>query len=194
MLSPSWPETPAPPHRRDWRDTLRLGTDLALLGILLTLAALPVLTAGAAIATGSFAVRHFLAYDRWPPAATLARTFRSRLWPGLPAGPAVLVGAGLVALDVRALHRGLAPGGVPVTVAVLAVAALLAGALAVVAVTGRTGLALCWSRPVVPVAAAGVLLVMALLGVLIHPALTPVLAGYGLFALHVVVDRLTTPG
>jgi hypothetical protein len=189
-----WPATTAPPRRRDWRDTLRLATDLALLGIVLTLAALPLLTAGAAIATGSFAVRHFLEYDQWPSLPTLARTFRRRLGPGLLAGPAVLAVAGLVFLDVRGLHRGLVPGGVPMTVVVLAVAALLTGVLAVVAVKGRAALALCWSRPVIPVAAAGVLIVAIVLAFFIHPALTPVLAGYALFAVHVVVERLTTPG
>jgi hypothetical protein len=43
------------PH--DWRDSLRLAADLALLGIVVTLLSLPLLTAGAAVATGSYAIR-----------------------------------------------------------------------------------------------------------------------------------------
>jgi hypothetical protein len=40
------------------------------------------------------------------------------------------------------------------------------------------------------VAAAGVLAVAGLLAVLVHPALVPVLAGYVLFALHVVTPKV----
>jgi hypothetical protein len=46
------------------------------------------------------------------------------------------------------------------------------------------------ARPVVPVAAAGVIAVAAVLVVLVHPALTPILLGYTLFALHVVCAAL----
>ena len=57
-------------HRAsDWRETVRVATDLALLGLLTVLAALPVVTAGAAVATASAAVHHYLQYDRWPAVA-----------------------------------------------------------------------------------------------------------------------------
>ena len=50
----------------------------------------------------------------------------------------------------------------------------------------RALLRLAAARPVVPVAAAGVVVLAAALVLLIHPVLTPVLLGYTLFALHVV--------
>jgi len=44
-------------------------------------------------------------------------------------------------------------------------------------------------RPATVAAASGVLMVAVVLGMLVHPALSPVLAGYTLFALHVVARR-----
>jgi hypothetical protein len=46
------------------------------------------------------------------------------------------------------------------------------------------------ARPIVPIAVAGVVVLAAALVLLIHPALTPVLLGYTLFALHVVAASL----
>ena len=88
------------PH--DWRDSLRLATDLALLGILVTLAALPLVTAGAAVATGSMSIHRLITIGRWATAAELWSSFRARLGPGLLAGPVVLGGAWLVIVDVAA--------------------------------------------------------------------------------------------
>ena len=113
------------PH--DWRDSLRLAADLALLGVLLTLAVLPVVTAGAAVGTASAAIHRLVTIGRWPTAAECWAEFRARLRPGLPAGPVVLAGVLLVALDVAALRRGTVPGGGPATAAVLLAAALGAG-------------------------------------------------------------------
>jgi hypothetical protein len=195
------------PH--DWRDSLRLAADLALLGIVVTLLSLPLLTAGAAVAAGSFAIGHLIAAGRWPSFADLWAFFRRRLLPGLVAGPAVAVATVLVVVDVAALRRGAVPGGGPVLTAVLAVAALAAGYVALVAVragtvnagpsgievldggAARSALAIALSRPVVPLAAAGVLGVAALLAWFVHPVLVPVVAGYVLFALHVVTPRVT---
>src|SRR5689334_21780708 len=97
------------PH--DWRDSLRLAADLALLGIVVTLLSLPLLTAGAAVAVGSYAIAHLIAHGRWPTAAELWAVFRRRLLPGLVAGPAVSAVVALVAVDVAALRRGVVPGG-----------------------------------------------------------------------------------
>jgi hypothetical protein len=198
------------PH--DWRDSLRLAADLALLGIVVTLLSLPLFTAGAAVAAGSFAIGHLVANGRWPSAADLWSYFRRRLLPGLVAGPAVAAVIALVVIDVAALRRGNVPGGAPVLTAVLVVAALTAGYTALVAVqagtvtaapiaggsrgefpgggAARSALAIALGRPIVPLAAAGVLAVAALLAWFVHPVLVPVLAGYALFALHVVTPRL----
>ena len=72
--------------RQPWRDTVRVAADLALLGIVVTAAALPVVTAGAAVATGSAALHHFLTRDRWPDGRDAWRAFRRGLLPGLGAG------------------------------------------------------------------------------------------------------------
>ena len=196
------------PH--DWRDSLRLAADLALLGIVVTLLSLPLVTAGAAVATGSHAIRHLITEGRWPSLADCWAVFRRRLLPGLAAGPAAAAFAGLAAgpvvaafavlvvLDVAGLRRGAVPGGGPALVAVLTAAAFAAGYIALTAVVAGTGergvareaLALAFGRPVTVVAAAAVLTVAGLLATLVHPALVPVLAGYVLFALHVVTPRL----
>ena len=179
--------------RRDWRDTVRTAADLAVLGFAVTLASLPVLTAGAAVGTASEALRHFLAYDSWPPPATNRATFRGRLARGLWAGPALLLGLGLIALDVVAVRRGLVPGGAVALTAVLLVAVLAAGWAALVAVLAgrpRAAAMLAAAHPPLLAAAGGVVLVAGLLALLVHPVLVPVLAGFALFALHVVTARL----
>ena len=176
-----------------WRDSVRSAADLALLGFLVTGAALPLVTAGAAVATGSAAIRHHLDHDGWPPARTSLRTFRRALLPGLAASAAVLLLAALVAVDVRALRAGAVPGGPVVTVAVLVAAGLgggFAGLLAVAA-PGRKPLAaaLRLARPALLAAATGVVALTVVLAVLVHPVLIPPLIGYGLFALHVLTRR-----
>jgi hypothetical protein len=78
-------------------------------------------------------------------------------------------------------------------VALILLAAGVAGltGLAVVEAAGpRALLRLAAARPVVPIAVAGVVVLAAALVLLIHPALTPVLLGYTLFALHVVAASL----
>jgi len=189
----------APPRGRrwDWRDSVRSAADLAILGFAVTLAALPVVTAGAAVAAGSAAVRHFLTYDRWPPARASWGAFRRRLVPGLLAGPAALVAAALVVIDVAALRHRLVPGGPVVLTAVLVIAVLAAGYGAVSAVltgTERRGAAraaanLVAAHPTLLAAAAGVVAVAAVLALFVHPALVPILPGYLLYALHVVTAR-----
>ncbi|MFI5891486.1 hypothetical protein ACIA5D_15385 [Actinoplanes sp. NPDC051513] len=184
------------PH--DWRDSLRLAADLALLGIVVTLLSLPLFTAGAAVATGSHAIRHLITNGRWPSFIDCWAVFRARLVPGLVAGPAVAAGTVLVLLDISGLRRGAVPGGGPALVVVLTAAALVAGYVALVAVkagttsrgAARAALALALNRPLTAIAAAAVLAVAAVLAALVHPALVPVLAGYVLFALHVVTPKV----
>jgi hypothetical protein len=184
--------------RRDWRDTVRTAADLAVLGFAVTLACLPVLTAGAAVGTASEAVRHFLTYDSWPRAAVVRATFRRRLVPGLWAGPLALAGVALLALDIEGVRHGLVPGGLLVLPAVLVVAVLAVGWAALAAVLAgdgsrgvpRAALTLAAARPPLLLAAAGVVLVAGLLALLVHPALIPILAGFVLFALHAVTARL----
>ena len=185
--------------RRDWRETVRIATDLALLGFLVTLAALPLVTAGAAVAAGSAAVHHHLEYDRWPAARACWSVFRRSFVPGLLAGLAVAAAALLLAIDVLAVRSGTVPGGTPLLAltALLGVAGVGYGALVVVAVgaepeRGRRAVAAGVARRGRAAAgAAGVLLLTALLALLVHPMLVPVLAGYALFALHVVTRRLS---
>ncbi|MBM2620983.1 hypothetical protein JIG36_36335 [Actinoplanes sp. LDG1-06] len=196
------------PH--DWRDSLRLAADLALLGILVTVGSLPIVTAGAAVGTGSMAVHRLLTIGRWPTAAECWASFRSRLVPGVWAGPLVLVAAWLIAVDVAALRRGAVPGGGVVVGAVLLAAALGAGFAAVVAgLSGafpvrmeaapgaaarpgsiRRARALVAARPAALPAVTGVVLVAAMLAAFVHPALVPVLAGFALFAVHAVLGRV----
>jgi hypothetical protein len=170
------------PH--DWRDSLRLAGDLALLGIVVTVLSLPLLPAGAAVGTGSYAIRHWLDEGRWPSFDDCRRSFRALLVRRLGAGPAVVAATGLIVLDVAGLRGGVVPGGTPMLVVVLAVAVLGAGWVALLAVGGPV-------RPATVAAAVAVLAVVAPLAVLVHPALVPVLLGYALFALHVAVRRLT---
>ena len=169
--------------RRDWRETLTLATDLALLGLLMVAAALPLVTAGAAIATGSAAVRRYLSDGRWPGVAFCWRVFRRSLLPGFGAALAGGAAVALVVVDLLALRDGRVPGGVPLMAVTIAVAALVAG---------YAGLALAGASdrgPRVVARAAGVIVLAVLLAVLVHPVLVPVLAGYTLFALHVLARR-----
>ena len=187
--------------RQDWRNSLRLAADLALLGIVVVLLSLPLLTAGAAVAAGSYAIHHLVTEGRWPSFAECWQAFRRRLVPGLWAGPAAVAAVGLLVLDVAALRRGAVPGGAPAMTVVLAAAALLAGWVAMVAVragevtsgAARSALTAALARPAAPVAAAGILAVVAVLAAFVHPVLLPVLAGYALFAQHVAIRRLTRP-
>ncbi|RSM57767.1 hypothetical protein DMB66_31565 [Actinoplanes sp. ATCC 53533] len=185
--------------RRDWRETVRVATDLALLGFVVVLAALPLVTAGAAVAAGSAAVHHHLEHDRWPTARACWSVFRRSFAPGLLAGLAAASAALLVVVDVLAVRAGAVPGGTPLLALTLVLAALGGGygALVVVAVgadpahSWRAAVATLPGHSRAAAATAGVVLLTALLAVLVHPALVPVLTGYALFAVHVVARRLS---
>ncbi|AGL17303.1 DUF624 domain-containing protein [Actinoplanes sp. N902-109] len=179
--------------RHDWRDTLRTATDLAVLGFAMTAAALPLVTAGAAVATGSAAVRHHLDTDSWPPARELWTVFRRTLLPGLAATALLLVVAALVLLDVAALRAGAVPGGLPLTVLLIVPGLLAVGFAGLLAVTTDLRAARALATPARLLAAGGVVALTVLLALLVHPVLTPLLAGYGLFALHVITRRSGRP-
>ncbi|BCJ56767.1 hypothetical protein [Micromonospora endophytica] len=187
--------------RRDWRDTVRDGADLALLGILTVLAAAPVLTAGAAVGTASAAVHDWLSTGTWPTARRTLSRFGRGLLPGLPAtvlGLAVVI---LLALDLLALASGRVPGGaVALSLTTVVAAGLLGYAAAIVVEVGRAGGAGWWSaatraaracldHPATWAGLAGTGLVAALLGVLVTPVAVPILAGYALAAMHAVARR-----
>ncbi|GAA3737475.1 hypothetical protein GCM10022225_20390 [Plantactinospora mayteni] len=201
--APNWPEEPLPAAARpDWRETLRTASDLALLGIVVALASLPVVTAGAAVATGSAALHHWIETGNWPGVRPVLRDFRRAVLPGIL--PTVLAGvAGVVlAVNLLALTRGVVPGGavlVLVTAALAVAAGGFAGltvvrlgqrggqgwrdALRAAAQTGR-------DRPVILLGTAGTVALATLLCVLVLPPLTPILVGYTLFGLHATTRRL----
>ncbi|MGW3811085.1 hypothetical protein ACWD50_31215, partial [Micromonospora sp. NPDC005113] len=92
--------------RRDWRDVVRDAADLALLGILLVLAAAPLLTVAAAAGTASAAVHDWTRTGTWPMARTTLRRFGRSVLPGMPVSLLALAAAGLLAADLAALATG----------------------------------------------------------------------------------------
>jgi hypothetical protein len=185
--------------RADWRDAVAVAADVALLGVVLAVAAAPVLTAGAAVATASAAVHHFFEYGRWPAASASWAVFRRSLVPGCAA---VLVAGGaaaLLAVDLAALRAGLVPGGpaLVVVTAALSVAGVGYAGLVVVEVgrgagwrAAARGALVVAARPALLAASAGVVCLAAALAAMVHPVLAPVLAGYAVYALHAVHRRL----
>ncbi|MFF0314312.1 hypothetical protein ACFYPH_06630 [Micromonospora sp. NPDC005252] len=187
--------------RRDWRDVARDAADLALLGILLTLAAAPVLTAAAAVGAASAAVHDWTRTGSWPSARATARRFGRAVLPGVPVSLLALAVAGLLAADLAALAAGRVPGGPPVLAVTALVAAGLAGyaGLVVVEVGGdgggrwrgaaRSAARACLDAPTRWAALTGVTALAGLLAVLVSPVAVPILAGYTVAALHAVASR-----
>jgi uncharacterized membrane protein YesL len=188
--------------RPDWREALSVASDLALIGIAVFAVCLPVLTAGAAVRTGSVAVRHVVDGERVPSVADLWRLFRRALLPGAAATVVVLVVAGLLALDVAALSSGRVPGGFVVLAATAVVAAALAAFAGLTTVrlgresgdTWRDASAWAFAAarraPATAPATAGVLALVTVI-VFLVPITAPLLVGFTLFALHVVVRRFS---
>jgi hypothetical protein len=175
-------------------DDFRNAADLAILGFLTVLAALPIVTAGAALLTASRAVDHFLRHDSWPGPRAVAADLRASFVPGL----ALLPAGGLLVADLLALRSGRVPGGVPMLVAVAIAGLAAAGLGGMVLVSAarfrlhaavRDALRTAGSLPGRVAATASVLAVAGTLVVLVHPVLIPVLLGYTLFALHVLGKR-----
>ncbi|MEU4776047.1 hypothetical protein, partial [Micromonospora sp. NPDC023644] len=128
------------PARRDWRDVLTDATDLAVLGIALTLAALPVVTAAAAVGAASAAVHDRYSVGSWPSARESLTRYGRGLLPGAGVSVLAVAALGLLAVDLAALAGGRVPGGAPLLLVTVAVAAALAGYAALVVVeVGRRG-------------------------------------------------------
>lgn len=199
------PSAPARPERirLGWQEHLRDAADLAGLGFVLVFAALPVVTAGASVATGSYAVRHRCDRGRFPPAGELLRVFVRGILPGLAATLVVAVAGLLLVMDVSAARSGAMPGGAATAPLILVVGLTGLGYVGLVTVhlglSGGTG----WRRAVrsalsyrgrqlvlVP-GSAGVLVVAVLLASFI-PATIPLVVAFTLFALHVIHRKVTT--
>jgi hypothetical protein len=205
-----WPVEEAPDQRPDWRERFALGTDLALIGVVVTAAGLPVLTLPAALAAGSTAVRHRYRFGRLPAFRPLLRQFRRALLPGIPFAVVAL----LLLVDLIAVSRGRVPGGTPVFTATAVAACWLMGFATLVLVAvgrratsalatpgsvpdgpapGTSALRWAWeqatARPwsALAPALAGVLAFFLALSV---PATIPLVIGFHLFAAHVISDRL----
>jgi hypothetical protein len=183
-----------------WRATLRRTGDLALVGIVTAVGCLPLVTVGASLAAGSAALHHCCEHDELPPARVLARAFLRALLPSAPASLALLGMTALLAADAAALRAGRVPGGAMAMALTGACALLAMGAAALVvaevgvrggrgwlAATRRTVSTVC-AAPEVLAAAAGVVGLAAAMAWLL-PAGAPVLPGYALFAVHVVLRR-----
>ncbi|WP_433533748.1 hypothetical protein ACQPZK_16200 [Micromonospora sp. CA-249363] len=191
--------------RRDWRDVARDAADLALLGILLTLAAAPLLTVAGAAGTASAAVHDWTRTGSWPSARTTLRRFGRSVLPGVPVSLLGLCVLGLLAADLAALATGRVPGGQPVLVVTGLVAVALAGYAGLVVVeAGRNGggrwrvaarssVRACLDAPARWAALVGVTVLAGLLAVLVTPVAVPILAGYTLAALHAVANRRPVP-
>ncbi|GAB3855168.1 hypothetical protein ACFPIJ_60115 [Dactylosporangium cerinum] len=186
---------------RDFRETVTVAADLALVGIAVTVASLPVLTAGAAVHAGSVAVRDIIDGSAVRPSA-LWRVFLRSLLPGALATAAVLVLGWLLLFNLGAVASGRVPGGLPVLLGTGAVAAALLAACAfgVVHLAHHHSWAgalhwaagTVWRQPLTAAMVAGVSSIAAVIGALI-PVTLPLLVGYLLFAVHVVVSRRLAP-
>jgi hypothetical protein len=185
----------------NWRESVTVAADLAVVGFAVTVAALPVVTAGAALRAGSLAVRAIALDSRKLTVRELVRVYLRAVAPGAVASVLVAAGAAFLVVDFGAVGSGRVPGGFPV-LAILGVAA--AGAVAVCGLTvvrlgadptGSWRSAARWAartvgrQPIAAAAVTGVLIVAAAIGVMV-PFTAPIVAGYALFALHVVSVRL----
>jgi hypothetical protein len=176
-------------------DSVVEAADLALLGIVALVASLPVVTAGAAVAAASAAVRDRCANGSLPPWRTTGLRFFRGIVPGIGATVVAAVAAVLVLIDVRALVLGVVPGGPPAVVLTAAVVILLCGLTGLVLIevgrhdgrewlaSARAALGIAWQRPVRAVLA-GVIGVLAGLLALAVPVTLPIVLGCYLFALH----------
>ncbi|HET6212864.1 MAG TPA: hypothetical protein VFE14_08340 [Micromonosporaceae bacterium] len=186
--------------RTDWRETMRDATDVALIGVAATLAALPLVTAGAAVASASAAIHDRCVEGSVASGGTQVSRFGRGLLPGLGAALVALGLAALVILDIRALVFGAVPGGMPVLLPTVGAAVALLGfaGLTVVEVgrrgargwlvAARSAIGTGLRRPGLLAASAGVLALAIALGVVL-PVTAPLLVGYALFALHAVARR-----
>ncbi|BCJ40540.1 hypothetical protein GCM10010168_81260 [Actinoplanes ianthinogenes] len=182
-----------PPVRADWRDRLTLATDLALIGIAVTVLALPLVTAPAALVTGSAAVHGRYRGGRLPSWRPMLRQYLRGILPGLPA----LLAASALLIDLTAVRNGWVPGGRPLLAITVVAAVYLSGVAALTLVAlgrspdlpWRAAARWSWDRPkcATTLAATGLI---ALLLTLTVPVTLPLVIGFHLFALHMIADRL----
>jgi hypothetical protein len=192
--------TVEPLPRPGWRDSVALAADLALVGIALSVGCFTVIGAGGALVTASVAVDQAVAHRSFPSAVNLLGTLRRALLPGAAAMLAAAVPFGLLVLDALAVASGRVPGGAPLLLVTVLVAA---GALAVAGTAlvrlGQTGgrgyrhalrfaVRLLARRPMLGVAVVATVAAPVLLAAMV-PATAPLVPGFALFALHVVVRR-----
>ncbi|MFG1995549.1 hypothetical protein ACGFJ7_36800 [Actinoplanes sp. NPDC048988] len=163
-----------------------MAADLALLGIVVTLLSLPVVTLGAAFLVGAASIQNHIVYGRWLTFAESWALFRARFVRGLLAGPLLLAAVWLIAVDVAALSRGAVPGGRLMITVVLIIGVGLIGFAALVAGVGslRLARATVVARPALLAPVGGIVVIVAVLGMLVHPVLVPVLVGFALFAVQ----------
>ncbi|MEJ3659039.1 hypothetical protein WEH80_39390 [Actinomycetes bacterium KLBMP 9759] len=193
---------------RGWKEQVRRVSELALLGVVASALALPVLTVGAVVATLSGAVAHWVEHDELPSWRVLGAELRRRLLPGVVVSAAGLLAVLVVAAQLRWLGSGAVPGGGVGGAAVLAAVAALLGVvlLAIPRLAGgrtwRGALADGWVDarrvPVAAAAAVGAAVIAALLGVLLG-AVAFVLPAFLVVALHavhraMVVRKAVSPG
>lgn len=176
-------------------DSVVEAADLALLGIVAFAASLPVVTAGAAVAAASAAVRDRCADGSLPSWRTTGSRFWKGILPGSGATAVTLAAAVLLVIDVRALLAGAVPGGQAMLAVTAGAAVLLSGLGGLVLIevgrhdgrawieSLRAAVGTAWLRPVRVVLAAGIGIVAALLTLAI-PVTAPVVLGCYLFALH----------
>ena len=187
---------------RGWKEQLRRVSELALLGIVACLIALPVVTVGAVVATLSSAVAHWIDDDDLPPWSAMGSELLRRLLPGIvPSVVAVLAGL-VVVLQLHWLASGVVPGGGVGIAAVLVTTGVLLGVvlLAVPQLAGgrswRSALAGGWAAflqvPAAAAAALGVTAVAVVLAVLL-PGVALVLPAMLVLALHAVHRSLVVP-
>ncbi|GIJ46536.1 hypothetical protein Val02_34220 [Virgisporangium aliadipatigenens] len=194
-----WPEEAPTPVRRDWRDSFAAMADLALIGILVTVAALPVFTLASAVRAGSMAVRHRYTTGELPPVRPLLTAFHRGLWKGAAVTALALLATALLALDLAALAGGAVPGGTPLLLVTAAVTLWLVGvAVATVVHCGRHPdagwrTAAGWALRLAPHRSLPAALAVGLAAFLslAIPATIPLLPGFALFAAHVLTDRLS---
>ena len=183
---------------RDWRDTFRDGADLALLGVVVTVACLPLATTGGVVAVAAEAISMRYGQGRWLSLRELWTSLRRRLLPGLAAGAVVFVTVILLLADQVLLSGGVVPGGTALAwvTGLLGLVILGIYALAVPFVGRGLGFwaalgvarGVAVARPGVLVGVMGVLVLTGFL-TFVLPVAGPLLVGYVLLALHSIAQR-----
>ncbi|GAA3451946.1 hypothetical protein [Dactylosporangium matsuzakiense] len=187
--------------RRDWSETITVAADVALVGLFVTVASVPLVTLGAAVRTGSSAVG-VIARGEKVSLPAMWRLFRASLVRGLVASLAAFALVLLLVYNVGAVAGGRVPGGSPALAGTgVAVVVLLAIGMLTLVRLGRDtspsswrealrwAARTAWRQPGAAAAVAGVSAVAAALALFV-PLTAPLLVGYALYAAHAVTTRL----